>query len=85
MNKRRGNDSLYYANCLASEQVDREHRDLLMFALTWLPYGWPPEDELIPRFGFGQQAFAERVRAAVAQNALHIDPVVASRLIAMVS
>jgi hypothetical protein len=45
-----------------SERIDAYDRDLLTYFLAWFPYGNPPADEILPRFGFRCTELGERIK-----------------------
>jgi hypothetical protein len=58
------------------EQLDAVDRELLTFFLSWRPYGRPPAEDILPRFGFLSDELEPRVRAVVMANRdrnLHTD------------
>ena len=58
------------------ESIDLFDRELLKFVLNWAPYGGPPDDEVLPRFGIQSDQLRRRVHeivhAGLARN-VHID------------
>lgn len=60
--------------------IDRADRDLLNFAVSWLPYGGPPEGEMLVQFGLIKEMFPVRLRETVIRQHRHIHPRTAERL-----
>lgn len=60
--------------------IDRSDRDLLTFAVSWLPYGGPPEGEILVQFGLTKEMFPDRLRETVNRQHRHIHPRTAERL-----
>jgi hypothetical protein len=48
--------------------MDRCDRELVEFWLSWLPYGGPPADEVMPEFGMSKNQLYLRVIAVVQTN-----------------
>ncbi|RZL77029.1 MAG: hypothetical protein EOP32_26555 [Rhodococcus sp. (in: high G+C Gram-positive bacteria)] len=46
-------------------RLPRESDELIRFALSWIPYGGPPSDEVIVRFGMTTARFSEALRQAI--------------------
>lgn len=46
--------------------LDAFEREILEFLVTWLPYGGPPVEETLPRFGIHADDFSVRVCEIVA-------------------
>ncbi|MBF6225085.1 hypothetical protein [Nocardia abscessus] len=46
--------------------MDSEQQRLLDLALTWQPFGGPPEDEILIAFGISAPVFRYRVRRILA-------------------
>jgi hypothetical protein len=44
-------------------RIDPFHRDLIRFVLSWMPYGGPPDEELLPRFGITNNMLHQRILA----------------------
>jgi hypothetical protein len=42
-------------------RLDPFHRDLIRFVLSWMPYGRPPDEELMPRFGVTNDVLQQRI------------------------
>ncbi len=53
----------------------------MTFAVSWLPYGGPPSDELLVRFGFTKERYLARLRQSVDEHRRQIHPVTAARLL----
>lgn len=47
------------------ESIDLFDRELLKFVLNWAPYGGPPDDEVLPRFGIHSDQLCRRVQEIV--------------------
>ncbi len=45
--------------------MDWYDRQILQFVLRWIPFGGPPEDETLPRFGLTPSEFRNRFRELV--------------------
>ena len=43
------------------ETIDAFDRELVKFVVNWAPYGRPPEDEVLPRFGVSSDHLDQRV------------------------
>ncbi|WP_396910600.1 hypothetical protein [Mycolicibacterium sp.] len=43
-------------------RLDEFDRDMLRFVVSWAPYGGPPDDEILPRFGILSYELTERIR-----------------------
>jgi Protein of unknown function (DUF3263) len=56
-------------------------RDMLFFAISWLPYGGRPDDEVWVNFGMTPDRFAECLRKLVERHRAHIHPLTAQRLL----
>jgi hypothetical protein len=63
--------------------VERDDHYLLTFAISWLPYGGAPEDEILIRFGLDRTRYLARVLETVHRQRAHIHPDTAERLIGM--
>jgi hypothetical protein len=63
-------------------RIDRADHDLLTFAISWLPYGGGPEDEILVNFGMTKRRYVNRLREVVDRQRHLIHPTVAERLIA---
>jgi hypothetical protein len=61
--------------------IDRTDWDLLNFAITWLPYGRPPEDELMINFGLDMSRYYTRLTAIVETLRVHLPTTTAARLL----
>ena len=46
--------------------IDRFDREILQYLLAWAPYGRPPSEDCLPRFGIPAHRFEERVREIIA-------------------
>jgi hypothetical protein len=53
----------------------------LTFAISWLPYGGGPDDEILVNFGLSKQSYLDRLRDVVDRQRPHIDPHTFERLI----
>jgi hypothetical protein len=53
-------------------RLDPFHRDLIRFVLSWMSYGGPPEEELLPRFGVTNALLHQRI-LAIAKSELARD------------
>ena len=67
----------------ARSPIDRDDNALLTFAVSWLPYGGGPEDEILVTFGLSHQRYLGRVREAVERNRHLIHPDTVGRLLQM--
>ena len=58
----------------AGRPVDQFDLEIVEFVLCWAPYGGPPEDECVPRFGMPPDRLRSRFRDIV-RNGLrrHLD------------
>jgi hypothetical protein len=63
--------------------VERDDHYLLTFAISWLPYGGGPEDEILIRFGLDRTRYLARVLETVRRQRARIHPETAERLIGM--
>jgi hypothetical protein len=45
--------------------LDWYDRQIMQFALRWMPFGGPPEDEMLPRFGLTPGEFRTRFEEIV--------------------
>jgi hypothetical protein len=45
--------------------VDSFDREIVRFVLLWIPFGGPPFDEVLPRFGFRYTQLSSRFDAIV--------------------
>ncbi len=61
----------------------RDDRVMLSFAISWIPYGGVPVEEIYPRFGLDQNQFVQRLRDAVERNLSTLNPETAQLLLAM--
>lgn len=61
--------------------IDRLERDLLTFAVSWLPYRGTPEGEMLIHFGLSSEKFPDRLRDKVIHQFQHIHPRTAQRLL----
>jgi hypothetical protein len=66
-----------------TRRIDRADHELLTFAISWLPYGGGPEDEILVNFGMTTQRYLSRLREVVDRQRHLIHPTVAERLIAL--
>jgi hypothetical protein len=66
-----------------STRVNRHVYELLTLAISWLPYGGAPDDEIYPKFGLTQNQYLNRLRHAVEKNRRWIQPEIAARLLSM--
>ncbi|GFG51486.1 hypothetical protein [Mycolicibacterium agri] len=69
------------APVLRPHGIGREDHELLTFTVSWLPYGGPPSDELLVRFGLTRERYLSRLRRAVAEYRRQIHPTTAARLL----
>lgn len=76
--RRRRRDS---ATERAVTPIGRRDHDLLTFAITWLPYGCPPVDEVLIKFGLTPERYRVRLREAIERHRPHIHPDTAARLL----
>lgn len=49
-------------------RIDSFEREMLTFALYWMPYGGPPDDEVYPRFGVTSRELLRRVFSILADR-----------------
>ena len=66
---------------LAARRIDRADHELLTFAISWLPYGGGPDDEILVNFGLSKQSYLDRLRDDVDRHRPHIHPHTLERLI----
>ncbi len=66
-----------------TRRIDRADHELLTFAISWLPYGGGPEDEMLVNFGMTKRRYLNRLREVVDRQRHLIHPTVAERLIAL--
>ncbi|SEB80550.1 hypothetical protein SAMN04490239_1736 [Rhodococcus koreensis] len=59
-------------------RIPREADQLIRLALTWLPYGGPPADEIMVQFGMTAARFSEALRQATYLS--DCDPSIACRI-----
>lgn len=45
--------------------MDWYDRRIIEFVVRWAPFGGPPDDDLLPRFGLTRRQFAERFKYIV--------------------
>ncbi len=45
--------------------MDWYDRRIVEFVVRWAPFGGPPDDDLLPRFGLTRRQFAERFQYIV--------------------
>ena len=64
--------------------IDPIDHDLLSFAISWLPYGSGPDDEILVNFGLTPQRYLERLRDVVEREHHRIHPSTLARLMAVV-
>ncbi|BBY65551.1 DUF3263 domain-containing protein [Mycolicibacterium helvum] len=57
-----------------------EH-ELLAFAVSWLPYGGGPVDEIWINFGMTPDRYRQRLRELIEKHLEHIHPTTAERLL----
>lgn len=50
-----------------------EEQAIIDVALLWLPYGGPPEEEILVRFGMSEQRFRARLGEIVADRGTSVD------------
>lgn len=79
----RQRDQAEFAVTLRGRGIDRADHDLLTFAISWLPYGGGPEDEMLVNFGMTKRRYLNRLREVVYRQRHLIHPTVAERLIAL--
>lgn len=69
------------------ETIDAFDRELVKFVVNWAPYGRPPEDEVLPRFGVSSDHLDQRVydiaAAGLARNLCIDDRVLLLRALAL--
>lgn len=53
---------------IEAEKLDGFDQDMMEFVLNWAPYGGPPADEILPRFGLAPDKLRERIRLIVADR-----------------
>lgn len=76
----RRSEQLEFAAALRARGIDREDHELLSFAVSWLPYGGGPSDEILIRFGLTKERYLMRLRRIVDEHRDHIHPDTAARL-----
>ncbi len=64
----------------ASRGIDREDHQVLAFAVMWLPYGGPPGEETLVRFGLTRDRYLDRLRLTICRHRSRIHPNTAARL-----
>jgi hypothetical protein len=74
-------DPVEYATLLRSRGFDREDHEVLTFAVSWLPYEGPPDDEILVRFGLTKERYMQRLRQTVEDHRHQIHPDTAARLL----
>jgi len=42
--------------------MDQFDRNLVEYVLSWAPFGGPPAEEILPRFGFPSDQLGKRIR-----------------------
>jgi hypothetical protein len=47
--------------------MDQFDREIVEFVAAWAPYGGPPEDEVLPRFGMSADRLRNRLRQIVVE------------------
>jgi hypothetical protein len=67
----------------STRRISRVDHDLLNFAISWLPYGGGPDDEILINFGLTRQRYVQRIRELVERHRNQIHPGTAERLIGM--
>jgi hypothetical protein len=70
-----------FAAVLRSRGIDREDHEVLKFAVSWLPYDGPPDDEILVRFGLSKERYLQRLRQTVVDHLHRIHPDTAARLV----
>lgn len=50
-----------------------EEQAIIDFAMLWLPYGGPPDEEILVRFGMSEQRFRARLAAIVSDRGTSVD------------
>jgi hypothetical protein len=72
-----------------NETLDAFDRDLVKMVLEWAPYGRPPEDEVLPRFGISVDRLDQRAReialAGFARNLCIDDRVLLIQVLALLN
>jgi hypothetical protein len=63
--------------------VGRDDHELLTFAISWLPYGCGPDEEILVRFGLSRARYLARLADTVTRRRAIIHPHTAERLIAL--
>jgi hypothetical protein len=66
-----------------STLVDREDHELLTFAISWLPYGCGPDEDILVRFGLTRARYLARLFDVVTRRRALIHPDTAERLITL--
>lgn len=64
-------------------RITRDEHDLLTFAISWLPYGCGPEDEILINFGLTRQRYLERLQDVVERLTDRLHPDTTRRLLQM--
>jgi hypothetical protein len=74
---------------MTNETIDVFDRELVIFVLNWAPYGPPPEDEVLPRFGISSNRLGQRIRdiaaAGLARNLRADDRQLLLRALALIN
>lgn len=50
-----------------------EEQEIIDFAMLWLPYGGPPDEEILVRFGMSEPRFRTRLAAIVSDRGTSVD------------
>jgi len=66
---------------LAARRIARADHELLTFAISWLPYGGGPDDQILVNFGLSKQSYLDRLRDVVDRQLAHIHPHTVQRLL----
>lgn len=79
--KQKRHNKIDLAAILRSRGIDREEHEVLTFAVSWLPYDGPPDDEILVRFGLTKERYLERLRQIVDEHRQQIHPDTTARLL----
>lgn len=53
-------------------------RQIVQFVLQWAPFGGPPKDDVLPRFGLSPEQLGIRFRAIVSTWSAHVSTLTVS-------
>lgn len=63
--------------------MNREDRFTLGFALRWLPYGRPPDEDVFLAFGMSPERYLDHLLDVLCRQWRHVEPSTAARLMRM--